>query len=155
MKDPSESLSSEKPPSSSITKFFDLVLTNKIKELKNSETEVTPNRLVSPASPGPNERSIWPETLSPLKNNYIFKGKLGKGGFGQVYHLYHKLTNEEVAAKVVPSSQVTVSETDLWPNLQHPKILTFIEQHQFGQGRRRPLGIWRHDVRNYHAIPTC
>ncbi|KAG8174038.1 hypothetical protein JTE90_010111 [Oedothorax gibbosus] len=56
------------------------------------------------------------------------------GGFGQVYLLRHKITKDEVAAKVVVrSGQVTTAEQDIWPNLDHPNILRLIEQHQYGE----------------------
>ncbi|KAG8188342.1 hypothetical protein JTE90_026959 [Oedothorax gibbosus] len=116
IKDLSRSLPPEKPLSG----------LNEIKEIRNSQTDVPQNQ---PAPLG----TTLAETLGPLKDNYIFKGLLGKGGFGEVYHLCHKLTKEEVAIKIVQSSKVTVSETNIWPNLDHPKILTLMEQHQFGE----------------------
>ncbi|KAG8179397.1 hypothetical protein JTE90_011406 [Oedothorax gibbosus] len=90
----------------------------------------------SPARPPHPEtkEKTWPKALTPLKVNYCYKGQLGMGGFGQVYFLRHKITEDEVAAKVVVrSSQVTNAEQDIWPNLDHPNILGLIEQHQYGK----------------------
>ncbi|KAG8191295.1 hypothetical protein JTE90_006048 [Oedothorax gibbosus] len=105
-----------------------------LEEIKPSQTTATESRLEIIPSPIPKRTpKPWPEELEPLKDNYSYKGRLGKGGFGQVYKLRNKQTGEGVAAKVVPSNKVTVAETDVWPKLHHPTLLQFIEQHPFGK----------------------
>ncbi|KAG8185678.1 hypothetical protein JTE90_003217, partial [Oedothorax gibbosus] len=74
-----------------------------------------------------------PEALTSLKEHYDYKGLLGRGKFGQVYFLCHKITKEEVAAKIVYSRRVKASEKGIWPTLAHPNILKLLEQHVFGE----------------------
>ncbi|KAG8195848.1 hypothetical protein JTE90_008540 [Oedothorax gibbosus] len=112
IQDPSKMSSTVKPPKN-------------IMENKNGRT--------TSAQTPPESTEKYPEALTPLQENYVYKGQLGKGAYGQVHRLRHKLTKEEVAAKIVKSRHVTSSESEIWPNLAHPNLLKLLEQHPFGE----------------------
>ncbi|KAG8190298.1 hypothetical protein JTE90_012586 [Oedothorax gibbosus] len=61
-----------------------------LEEIKHSQTTATENRLETMSSPVPKKTpKPWPEELEPLKDNYSYKGRLGKGDLA-------KCTNFEI-----------------------------------------------------------
>ncbi|KAG8176171.1 hypothetical protein JTE90_011133, partial [Oedothorax gibbosus] len=106
----------------------------KVEENKNCKITSAQNQTERPPPPSAKTNiEKCPEALTPLKEHHDYKGLLGKGSYGQVYLFRHKITKEEVAAKIVLSRRVTASEKETWPNLAHPNILQLLAQHVFGE----------------------
>ncbi|KAG8179755.1 hypothetical protein JTE90_022934 [Oedothorax gibbosus] len=67
------------------------------------------------------------EAMEDLKDEYTFEAILGTGTYGSVCHLFHKGTEQQVAAKIVLKEKVGDYEIDLWAILEHPHILPLLK----------------------------
>ncbi|GBM86119.1 hypothetical protein AVEN_167774-1 [Araneus ventricosus] len=64
-------------------------------------------------------------------SNYDIDECLGRGAYGLVFLVHDKKSDKKLAAKLVMKS--TSGERDLWPNLCHPNLLSFIRTDELSE----------------------
>uniref|UniRef100_A0A3Q1EXK5 Protein kinase domain-containing protein n=1 Tax=Acanthochromis polyacanthus TaxID=80966 RepID=A0A3Q1EXK5_9TELE len=61
--------------------------------------------------------------LYSTKSKFIWKDRLGRGGFGRVFRVKHELVNQFFAVKIVPYNEKALREAKAISDLNHPHIV--------------------------------